>query len=136
MISFWQSSSFPLPSKKPYRLYDTIDSFISPCFIAFSSNFTVILIQLMSSSLHFHFERRVMHVWYYHRFKMKKWSYLIDAPIIIGNAHSWNALRWPTPSRTQPLNRDPTKAPPKHVLTTKPVLTEEKHQIRLWYVFS
>lgn len=65
-----------------------------------------------------------------------KWSYLIDAPIIIGNAHSWNALRCPTPSRIQPLNRDPTKAPPKHVLTTKPVLTEEKHQIRLWYVFS
>lgn len=47
--------------------------------------------------------------------------YLTDAPIIIGNAHSWNALRRPTPSAIQPLNRDPTKAAPKHVLTTRPV---------------
>lgn len=40
--------------------------------------------------------------------------------MIIGKAHNWNALRRPTPSATHPLNRDPTKAPPKDVLTTRP----------------
>lgn len=51
-------------------------------------------------------------------------AYLIDAPIIMGNAQSCNALRRPTPSAIQPLSRDPRKAPPKHVLTTRPLFKE------------
>ena len=49
----------------------------------------------------------------------------MDAPIIIGNAHSCNALRRPSPSPITPLNRDPRKAPPKDVLTTRPLFKEK-----------
>jgi hypothetical protein len=45
---------------------------------------------------------------------------LTEAPTIIGKALNWKALRRPTPSATNPLNRDPIKAPPKQVLTTRP----------------
>lgn len=47
-------------------------------------------------------------------------SYLIMAPMIIGKAHNWKLLLRPTPSAIHPLNRDPIKAPPKHILTTRP----------------
>ena len=73
-------------------------------------------------------------------------AHLIDAPIIMGNAQSCNALRRPTPSAIQPLNRDPRKAPPKHVLTTRPLYKEKirlllsntnkstkAHFITLWF---
>lgn len=74
-------------------------------------------------------------------------AHLIDAPIIMGNAQSCNALRRPTPSAIQPLNRDPRKAPPKHVLTTRPLFKEKirllllntnkstkAHLITLWFL--
>lgn len=51
--------------------------------------------------------------------------YLNEAPIIIGKAHNWNALRRPSPSAIQPLNTDPRKAPPRHVLTTKPSIAKD-----------
>lgn len=44
----------------------------------------------------------------------------MEAPMIIGKAHNWRALLRPRPSDIQPLNIQPTNAPPKHVLTTKP----------------
>nr|AFK44584.1 unknown [Lotus japonicus] len=40
--------------------------------------------------------------------------------MIIGNTHNWKLLLRPTPSAIHPLNRDPIKAPPKHILTTRP----------------
>jgi len=45
---------------------------------------------------------------------------LIEAPTIIGKAHNWKVLRRPTPSAIQPLSRHPMKAPPRHILTTRP----------------
>jgi hypothetical protein len=58
-------------------------------------------------------------------------AYLIEAPIIIGKAQSWNALRRPTPSAIQPLNIDPTNAPPRHVLTTRP--SNEKNPLDFYF---
>lgn len=46
----------------------------------------------------------------------------MEAPMIIGKAHNWNALRRPTPFPIHPLKIEPTKAPPKHVLTTNPLI--------------
>lgn len=51
--------------------------------------------------------------------------YLNKAPTIIGKAHNWNALLRPSPSAIQPLNTDPRKAPPRHVLTTKPSIAKD-----------
>lgn len=44
----------------------------------------------------------------------------MQAPIIIGIAHNWNARLRPSPSDIQPLNKEPRSAPARHVLTTKP----------------
>lgn len=40
--------------------------------------------------------------------------------MIIGKALNWKDLRLPIASAIEPLKRHPTKAPPKHVLTTSP----------------
>jgi hypothetical protein len=48
------------------------------------------------------------------------------APMIMGSALSWNALRRPNASATEPLNRQPMKAPPKHMLTTSPAHTQKE----------
>lgn len=53
------------------------------------------------------------------KFKMKILN-LMQAPIIIGIAHNWNARLRPSPSDIQPLNNEPRSAPARHVLTTKP----------------
>lgn len=45
----------------------------------------------------------------------------MGAPMIIGKAHNCNDLLRPSPSDIQPLNREPTNAPARHVLTTKPL---------------
>lgn len=38
----------------------------------------------------------------------------------MGSALSWNARRLPIPSAMDPLNRHPTNAPPRQMLTTRP----------------
>lgn len=53
--------------------------------------------------------------------KFPMWiHYLIQAPAIMGNAANWKALHRPIPSAIDPLNKHPTRAPPKHILTTSP----------------
>lgn len=61
--------------------------------------------------------------------------HLIEAPIIIGKAHNWKVLRRPISSAIQPLNRDPIRAPARHVLTTKPEITHYTTR-RRWEVQS
>jgi hypothetical protein len=60
------------------------------------------------------------------------WKYnLIEAPIIIGKAHNWKALRRPTASAIQPLSKHPKKAPPRHMLTTRPTFEINHKKIEL-----
>ena len=51
----------------------------------------------------------------------------------MGSADNWKALRRPNPSAIEPLKTQPTKAPPRHALTTKPKLKVKEFRMRKWW---